>query len=414
MDDWLTSRVRASPGATALVEAETGEVWSYEALDSATKAAAKRLVALGVGPGDQVGLLSKTRPQAVHVVHAAMRLGAIIVPLSPRLTGRELSAQVETVDLSVVVCDDDTEADVRRVVGDLPLASMATPSEADVVDFGRTEPVAFERNAWALDDPVAMVFTSGTTGSPKAVVLTVKNLLASAVSSAFRLGTLPDDRWLSPLALHHMGGIAPMYRSVIYGTAVVSRAEFDPGVVADDIERYDATGISLVPTMLQQMLDAREALADSLRFVLLGGAPAPVSLVERCRERGIPVHPTYGMTETASQISTATPQEAFDAPSTVGHPLLWTTVTVMEDGHEVRPGETGELVVSGPTVSPGYYGEGDPAFQSGGFRTGDVGSFDEDGRLFVLNRLTDRIITGGENVEPGEVRGILRSHPTVE
>jgi O-succinylbenzoic acid--CoA ligase len=244
------------------------------------------------------------------------------------------------------------------------------------------------------------------------------NLLASATASAFRLGIDPADRWLVPLSLHHMGGIAPILRSTLYGTTAIVRESFEPGGTVDDMREYDATCVSLVPTMLRRMLSARGTLPDSLRFVLVGGAPCPEDLIERCRDYSVPICPTYGMTETASQVATARHDEAYDNPGSVGRPLLWTDVTVVDSaGTPVEAGESGELVVRGPTVTPGYYdnpaatGE---AIGTYGLHTGDVGYRDESGRLYVLNRLDDRILTGGENVDPGEVVDALRTHESVE
>jgi len=187
--------------------------------------------------------------------------------------------------------------------------------------------------------------------------------------------------------------------------------------------------------MLQQMLDRRGTLSDTLRVALLGGAPAPDELIERCRDYSIPVYPTYGMTESASQITTATPRQTKGRLGTVGRPIFGTDVTVVdENGTPVEPGET-EIVVDGPTITPGYIdGAGAQrgptththrgwqngadgsntaaldrsSFGSHGLHTGDVGCFDDEGYLYVLNRLDDRIITGGENVEPGEVIDVLR------
>jgi O-succinylbenzoic acid--CoA ligase len=279
------------------------------------------------------------------------------------------------------------------------------------------EPAAVERATWERPDPLVLLFTSGTTGHPKAVRLSMGNVRASAVASAFRLGVLPNDRWLVTLSMHHMGGIAPVYRSTLYGTTVLLRREFDAGGAADDIADYRATGVSLVPTMLRRMLDSRGTLADSLRAVLVGGAPAPTELLERCRDYSIPVFPTYGMTEAGSQVATATPSEAFADPDTVGRPLLGTNVDVLTaDGDACAPGDVGEFVVSGPTVVDGYYD--DPAataeaFDEHGLRTGDMGYLDGDGRFHVLNRRSDRIVTGGENVDPGEVADAIRAHDAV-
>ncbi|MFC6730841.1 AMP-binding protein, partial [Natronoarchaeum mannanilyticum] len=244
-------------------------------------------------------------------------------------------------------------------------------------------------------------------------------LLASAVASAFRLGVAPDDRWLCCLPMYHMGGLAPVLRSTLYGTTVVLQSEFDAERTPTVARERGVTGVSLVPTMLQRILDRDAApdLPDTLRFVLLGGAPAGADLIADCERRDVPVHPTFGMTETASQVATATPREAFEHEGTVGRPLFGTTVTVVdEDGDPLPAGETGELVVDGPTVTPGYYGDSaatEASFGAHGLHTGDVGYRDDGGRLWVLNRRDDRIVTGGENVDPGEVVGALREHPKI-
>jgi len=153
-----------------------------------------------------------------------------------------------------------------------------------------------------------------------------------------------------------------------------------------------------------------------LRFVLLGGGPASPELLDRCIERGVPAYPTYGMTETASQIATARPETAREYEGTVGQPLVCTDVTVIADGKRVEAGERGELVVSGPTVTPGYL-DGErtaAAFGPHGFHTGDVGYRDEDDRLWVVGRADDRIVTGGENVAASAVAATIRECPGVE
>jgi len=348
-----------------------------------------------------------------------------LVPLNVRLARPELSRQAALAEPTLLVCEADTETDALAL-GEVPVASVDSPDRESVAALTEREPVGFEPASWSRADAQALLFTSGTTGDPKAVELTTGNLLASATASAFRLGVTPDDRWLLCLSMYHMGGLSVVLRSALYGTTVVLQEGFEAGAAADAVAEYEATGVSLVPTMLRRMLDAREEWADSLRFVLLGGAPATDDLLARCADRDVPVHPTYGMTETASQIATARPREAFEYDGTVGRPLLWTDVTVVgegEDGDGSDPnrdplpaGEVGELVVSGPTVTPGYYGDPeatDAAFGEYGLHTGDVGYRDESGRIWVLNRRSDRIVTGGENVHPGAVVEALRDHPDV-
>ncbi|WP_066415075.1 o-succinylbenzoate--CoA ligase [Halorubrum aethiopicum] len=417
MRDWLSHRVVSSPDEAGLIRAEDGEAWTYADLDRLVSETAGRLAVHGISEGDRLGVLTPPYVGTVGLVHATMRLGATLVPLGTELTPRELGERVERAGLDAVVCAESTESNALDAVEDVPVLSVDEPTDATVTAVHDVDPDPVDPAEWTFDDTLCILFTSGTTGAPKPVPLTAGNLYSSAVASAFRLGVDPEDRWLVSLALHHMGGLAPVYRAVLYGSTLVLREGFDPGGTADDIDRYDVTGVSLVPTMLERMLDRRGTLSDSLRVVLLGGAPAPEELIERCRDYSIPVYPTYGMTEAASQVATATPSATRDRPETVGRPIFGTDVVVVdEEGDPVDAGETGEIVVDGPTITPGYLGPGATGEEFGphGLHTGDVGSLDEDGYLYVFNRLDDRIISGGENVEPGEVSDVLRGHPAVD
>lgn len=430
--DLLTARVATSPSALAVIDTGTGEDvldgggaadrLTYAELDDLVDDLARRLVACGIGPGDHVGTVLDTSLHFVTVIHALDRLGAVLVPLNVRLTPNELASQCARIDIDLLLCDNATVATARRTV-DLLVGrpgGAVTPGVMSVAE----SPVGITPTLWEVaetqslptvdrspSDPRLVLFTSGTTGDPKAVTLTTWNLVASAISSGFRLGIDTDDRWLCVLPMYHMGGLAPVVRSTLYGTAVVLQPEFDAGTTAAAAHAHDVTCVSFVPTMLHRIFEADETLPDSLRFVLLGGGPVEQSLIETADRRDVPVCPTYGMTETASQIATALPQEAVDHEGTVGKPLFGTEVTIVDDDDRpVERGDAGEIVVSGPTVTPGYVDAEatDDAFGPYGFHTGDVGHRDREGRLWVSGRREDRIITGGENVDPLEVAAVLR------
>ena len=227
------------------------------------------------------------------------------------------------------------------------------------------------------DDAALLVHTSGTTGVPRPVVLSRGNVLANALGCAAALGVSRGDRWLCPLPLHHIAGLMVLLRSAIYGTTVV----------IGPADRSDITVASLVPTQLARLIDRPPP--PSLRVVLLGGAAADPSLLVRAREAGWPVSPCYGLTQTCSAVTIAEPGDL----ETSGRALPGLDVSLADDG---------EILVSGPSVAGG-----------GVLHTGDLGRFDDRGRLIVAGRKVDTIVSGGENVMPAEVEAVLLSHPAV-
>ncbi|WP_136717785.1 o-succinylbenzoate--CoA ligase [Halorientalis salina] len=412
--DLVAHRAASTPERTAVVEAETGETRTFWELDTAVD---RRAAAIEqqCGTAPTVGILLDTRLAFAEVFFAVQRLGGRLVPLNVRLTVEELAARIGRVGLDLLICGSETEPTAVEVA-DSPVATVDDSDRAEVTELTADADAASDPATLTRDTEALVMFTSGTTGQPKGVRLTVGNLLASATASAFRLGVIPGDRWLCCLPMYHMGGLAPVVRSVLYGTTVVIQEDFAPHETAAVMDQYEVTGISLVPTMLGRLLDAGWTPPEGLRFVLLGGAPAPAELLDRSESVGVPVHPTYGMTETASQIATATPEQTVSHEGTVGQPLLCTDVTVVdENGDDCDPGESGELVVSGPTVTPGYLDaeRTDAAFGERGLFTGDIGYRDAEGRLWVSNRKDDRIVSGGENVDPGEVVDVLRNHADI-
>jgi O-succinylbenzoic acid--CoA ligase len=414
MRDWLAIRADATPAATALeAGADVESTDSYADLDRRVETLAGRLSARGVGVGDCLAVCAGTRVEFVELVHAVQRLGATLVPLHPQSATPALEDRLGRVTPEAVVCDADTEEAVGSAAT-APVVTVDSPTTgAEALTTVDAEP--FDLPEWAAADPLVVVFTSGTTGDPDGVVLTLANVLASATASALRLGVEPADCWHVTLPMAHLGGLAPVYRSVVYGTALSVQRHFDPAATLQALRTADATCLSLVPTMLDRLLEAGPI--PELRFVLVGGAPCPPELVARAHDRGVPVAPTYGMTETASQIATARPETAAHRPASVGNPLMFAGLSVVdEQGAACDPGESGELVVSGAMVTPGYLDDArtEAAFCTAGLRTGDRGYRDEAGRVYVEGRLADTIVTGGENVDPAEVAATIRRHPAVE
>ena len=247
-----------------------------------------------------------------------------------------------------------------------------------------------------LDAIHCRLLTSGTSGRSRSIGLTYGNFLWSAVGSAFNLGVDPSDRWLCCLPLYHVAGLSILMRSVIYGTGAVIQDGFEPDRVARALDEDGVTLVSLVTTQLVRLLEARVDLSGP-RAIVVGGGPLPIDVIEEAAGRGATVVQTYGMTETCSQVTTLAPAEARTKAGSAGRPLLTTHLRIQD----------GEILVQGPTVAPGT------ADEDGWLHTGDLGRIDEDGFLYVEDRLGDVIVSGGENVLPAEVEEVLLRHPDV-
>ena len=233
---------------------------------------------------------------------------------------------------------------------------------------------------------LAIILTSGTTGEPRPICLTRANFEASARAGAAALPVDPEDRWLCCLPVHHVAGFSIFTRCAIFGATVYVHG-FDPQAIKDLLEAGEVTVASLVPTMLVRLREAGLERAPGLKGILLGGGPIPDELLDWAEARGLPVMPTYGMTETCAQIATARPGER------VARPL---------PGAEIRIADDGEILVRGPMVAA-----------DGWLHTGDRGRLTDDGLLEVHGRLDDLIVTGGENVAAAEVEAVLLDHPGV-
>jgi o-succinylbenzoate---CoA ligase len=368
LDNWLAQRSQSCPDRTALVA--DGAEMTYAELEAEATWVARRLAAQGVRRDSTVALTMHPRREQVVLIHALMKLGARLMPLGPRLTAAEREAIVAAAEPTV----------------DLDDAGELTQTEADLPLLGEHD----------MDDVCAHVLSSGSSGAPHPVSLTYGNFLWSAVGSAFNIGVDPEDRWLCCLPLSHISGLGIVMRSAIYGTAAVLHDGFDVDRVAAAMESDRITVLSVVVTMLNRLL-AADADLSAPRAILVGGGPIPEEPLREAIARGATVVQTYGLTEACSQVTTLAPADAARKLGSAGRPLLTTHLRIRE----------GEILVQGPTVAPGL------ADADGWLHTGDLGHIDEEGFLYVQDRIDDVIVTGGENVVPAEVEEVLLRHPEV-
>lgn len=419
--DWLKARSAASPHALGLI-LETMS-WTYAEIDSLVDDVCRFLQSGPRPKNGRLGVLLPNRLPYVCLVHAAARLNLTLVTFNTRLTPAELAWQIELTHCQTIIWDDLFSEKV---------ATLRHSTKTETIHFIQWHAAVFQKQKGNRPAPVwspetspsfesihSIVFTSGTTGRPKAVPITYAQHFFSALGSAYRLGVESDDLWLSCLPLYHVGGMAILFRSTLYGTGVDLHPRFDLEKINVALDEKSITLISVVPTMLFRLLQQRQKWPKSMRIILVGGAAASRELVEaanRLADRPL-VSTSFGMTETASQFATLTPAETARKPGGVGKPFLFNQLKIMRDDNQpAAPKEIGEIWVSGPSVMQGYINNpsaNEERFVGRWFRTGDLGYLDEAGDAWVVQRRSDLIISGGENIYPTEVEAILRTHPAV-
>lgn len=365
-----------------------------------------KLRAWGINAGDVVAILAHNHVDYVRLVLAVMGVGAVLLPLNARLTDDELVYQLNMTDAQCVL-----------VADDLPRPNTNIPTLSFRQFHSLTRRDGTPRSP-ASQAPAVIMFTSGTSGKPKGVVLTHDNLMANATATHQRLKMNADDDWLCVLPLYHIGGLTILIRCFLIGAQVTLLPRFDVTAVHNVLCHHPITLISLVPTMLYRLLDGDVTnWQKSLRLILLGGAAADSSLMRRCADHHLPVATTYGLTEASSQVCTATPEATQRKPASVGKPMPTLSVRIVDEEGKTCPiGAIGEIAVRGKTIMRGYYQNPQAtakALRNEELFTGDMGYLDGDGDLWVIQRRSDLIITGGENVYPAEIESLLREHPTV-
>jgi len=409
LPNWLMQRAELTPNRLAIKQGS--ESISFETLYKRVQRQASLLANLGVQKGQHIGVLMKNSIEMIEVIHAIFSLGAVAVLLNHRLTNKEIAWQLSDIEASHVIFHEDLEnkLDAGIHVQGISIERLSELSCPNIVAL---------QDEFQVDQVATIMYTSGTTGHPKGVMQTFGNHWSSAVGSALNLGLKEDDRWLLAVPLFHISGLSILVRSVIYGMAIVLHEKFDARKMNQSIMSEGVTIVSVVTTMLSQMIDALgdKKYPSSFRCMLVGGGPVPKKVLEECKDKQIPVYQTYGMTETASQIVTLSSEYSTTKLGSAGKPLFTCQMKIMKDGKECAAFEEGEILVKGPNITKGYWKRADATskvFTQGWFHTGDHGYIDHEGFLFVLDRRSDLIISGGENVYPAEIENVLLSFPKI-
>ncbi len=418
--NWLSQRSVQKKNAIALIfrssADQQSECWTYSQLEVQVNQCVDYLQALGIKSGDRVGLLLTNHPRYIILVHALVKCEAVAVFLNIRLTAEELRWQIEDSLTRYLFCDQVTEAIAKVIqIDSLTICEFSGAlSQERNLKNENINPENIDPENINPENIQGIFYTSGTAGKPKGVPLTYSNHFHSAIASTLNLGVEPDDNWLLCMPMFHVGGCAIAWRSVINGTTLTLLPKFDEQEVLDAIANEKVTLISLVPTMLTRLLrhPNRQNL-QKLRAILLGGAPASRELIECCLELNLPIMPTYGMTETASQITTLPPHQVACKQGSSGLPLFGNRLRIVDDAmQELASGEIGQIFVQSASMTKGYL-HTHIEVEDGWMHTGDLGYLDHDGYLYVVSRRADLIISGGENIYPIEIETILLKHPAI-
>ncbi len=398
---FLDQTARKHPQAPALVTPE--RLITYREYHQRVIATARQLHQLGVSQGDRVAILADNSPDYLVLLMALWSVGGVAVPVSTRWPLGWIQRALQLTACQLLV----TDAPHRRLIP--PDFSPVLPlSQVAVSQLTAPDSLFAPKGTAVLSADATIIFTSGSSGEPKAALHTLGNHYYSARGSNRNIPVGPGDRWLLSLPLYHVGGLAIPVRAALGGGAVV----FPPPEqsLLENLERFKVTHLSLVATQLRRLLQSGKSTPHpgTLKAVLLGGSAFPPALIEEAWQRSLPIHTSYGSTEMASQITTTPPGAPLDRLLTSGRPLPY---------REVRIAPDGEIQVRGATLFRGYLqNEGlDPArTPDGWFLTGDLGELDEQGYLIVRGRKDNRFISGGENIQPEAIERTLLQLPEVE
>lgn len=400
---FYAERTALAPGGTRL---------TFRELHERVQGISGALSKLGFRVGDRLGLLLPNGPEYIQLVYACSLLGVIVVPLNTRLSLAEIDR---------VLADASPHGLVRH--SSLPVPTVRLPRER-VLD---QEPLEVRNDSFpdVFYDPqavLALIYTSGTTGHPKGVMVTHANVLADVQNFNFWMRYTEAGVYLHAAPIFHIADFPCMFAAPVFGACQVTIPKFDPRGFCETVDRERVSHTVLVPTMinlLTQFPEVKKYDLSSLQVLAYGGSPMAPDLIRRTRELlpQVKLVQAYGLSESGFLTGLQDQEHTDERLLSCGRPCPGIDLRVTDDaGNQVEVGKSGELVARGANIMRGYWnnpGETALAFRDGSFRTGDIGYQDSEGYFYILDRLKDMIVTGGENVYSGEVEAVIYAHPAV-
>jgi fatty-acyl-CoA synthase len=422
--DWIAKWALYSPGKVAVREAETGRTLTYGQLDRLSNALCVHLQqSFGIQTGDRIVLLAENNLEYIALFAAMQRMGFTLVPLNYRLAATEIDYLLKDASPKLVICEEKFEASLKKgkelakVPHYQPWAQLQSFCEAE-----KEQPQpSFPLQPVAEDHPAFILYTSGTTGYPKGAIYSHKMLFWNSINTAMSLIVNTESRTVNVMPPFHTGGWNVLMTPFLHhGGYTVLMRKFDPDQLLKVLQKERPTLFMGVPTMLKMIADASafsQADFPGLYYIIVGGEPMPIPLIETWDKKGVAIRQGFGMTEVGPNLFSLHQDDAISKKGSIGRPNFYVKVRIVDaDGRDVDQGEAGELLLKGPMVTPGYW-QNEAATKKtitdGWFRTGDMVRVDEAHYYYVVDRIKNMYISGGENVYPAEVERVLQAHPAV-
>jgi fatty-acyl-CoA synthase len=414
--DWISSRACLTPDKIALIDVKNNTSLTYTELNDHAERWSSLFLEKNIGMGDRIALLATNQIEVFEIMFACGKIGAIFVPLNWRLAVDELNYILKDCTPKLLIFNEKFTDVVHLLQNVKEIVALRHHIQS-------TNIMTSKKNTEITDsDPWLMIYTGGTTGKPKGVVLSHQSIKWNALNTISSWGLTNQEITLNYLPLFHTGGLNALSIPIIMnGGTVVIGDQFHAEEAVHYLNKYECTIALFVPTMYHLMVQTEEFQASafpSMKGFLSGAAPCPLSIYEKFTEKGLPFKEGYGLTEAGPNNFFITPKDALRKKGSVGKPMLFNQIKLTKlDGNEANINEVGEILIRGKHAFKEYWNnllETEETWKEGWLHTGDLGKRDEEGYYYIVGRKKDMIITGGENVYPLEIEHWLCEHPAVD
>ncbi len=417
--DWFAKWNMYAPDKLAVKDASTNESLTYGELHNAGEQLSQFLTQeKGIAKGDRIAVISDFGLAYFVLFAAAQKLGFVLVPINERLAAREVAFLLGNCEPSLLVYEEKHATLAKESNAEL---NIDTSSNEDIMNWCQGNLNIDLPDGPTEEDPVFILYTSGTTGFPKGALYTHKMMMWNSLNTALRLNVTAFDHTLMVMPPFHTGGWNVLTTPFLhFGASVTVLPKFEADEVLQLLESEGSTLFMAVPTMVRMLAYSPlfdSAKLDKLRYFIVGGEALPIPLIEKYAAKNVMIRQGYGLTEVGTNVTSLAAEDAIRKRGSIGFPNFYIeTRLVKEDGEEASTNEIGELWLKGPVVTPGYWKNPEAtakSLENGWFKTGDLLRKDEEGYLYVVDRIKNMFISGGENVYPAEVEKYLASHPSI-